>query len=90
MTGKVVTVCPPTGGVGVPGSPGAPGILQDEEVHSQLYQVPLHRLSRHSAVHGVDLLGSLSVSDTAQHGYGAQTEWSHTTDEEGGSLFFVS
>ena len=45
----------------VPRPPGAPGVLQDKEVHSQLHQVSLHGFSGHAAVHGVDQLGSLSV-----------------------------
>ena len=48
----------------VPGSPGAPRILQDEEVHAELHQVPLYGFSRHAAVHGVDQLGSLSAGKT--------------------------
>lgn len=43
----------------LPGPSGAPRILQDEEVHSELHQVPLNSFSRHAAVHGVDQLGSL-------------------------------
>lgn len=60
-----------THGVVVPGSSGAPGILQDEEVHSQLHQVLLYRFSGHAAVHGVDQLGSLPVRNTMQHRYNA-------------------
>lgn len=40
-----------------PGSPGAPGILQDKIIHAELHQVPLDCFSRHAAVHGVDQLG---------------------------------
>lgn len=56
----------------VPGSSGAPGVLQDEEVHSQLHQIPLHCFSRHAAVHGVDQFGSLPARNTAPQRNNAQ------------------
>lgn len=46
----------------VPCSPGAPRVLQDKEVHPELHQVPLHRLPRHAAVHGVHQLRSLPIN----------------------------
>lgn len=57
-----------------PGSPGAPRIFQDKEVHPQLHQVPLHGFSRHAAVHRVHQLGSLPVNNDiiSQHTY---TRW---------------
>lgn len=60
-----------TGGVVIPGSPGAPGVLQDKEVHSQLHQISLYGFSRHAAVHGVDQLGSLPARNPTQR-YNAQ------------------
>ncbi|KAA8591906.1 hypothetical protein FQN60_017280 [Etheostoma spectabile] len=45
------------------------GVLQDEVVHSQLHQVPPHRLASHAAVHGVDQLGPLPAWNAIQRRY---------------------